>query len=137
MELNARLRIEGVSDDDATAISRGVVHPEFFARAEVTTWMTDAGPMDILHDIPAGDGTRRSYEQLVQRGTDYLLAGLRVRVAVLHDIIASKEGANRPKDRAALPELRRLTAHQRPSTPEPEQRWAPRRPKPPGPDLEL
>jgi hypothetical protein len=31
-------------------------------------------------------------------------------VADLHDIIASKEWANRPKDRDALPELRGLVA---------------------------
>lgn len=62
-ELNARLRVEGLSDDDAKALSRGVIHPEYFARAEIATGMTDAGPLDILHDIPARDGTRRSYEQ--------------------------------------------------------------------------
>lgn len=98
-ELNARLRIEGISDDDATAMSRGLVHADFFARAEITTWM-DAGPVDVLHDIPGRDGTRRPYEQLVGRGADYQLAGLRVRVAALDDIIASKEWASRAKDRA-------------------------------------
>jgi hypothetical protein len=119
-ELNARLRIEGMSDADAKALSRGVIHPEFFQRAEITTWMTDAGPLDVLRDIPAGDGTRRSYEQLVGRGADYQLAGLRVKVASLDDIIASKEWANRPKDHATLPELRRLTARRTPSPPDPE-----------------
>lgn len=121
-ELNARLRIEGISDDDATAMSRGLVHPDFFARAEITTWMTDAGPVDILHDIPAGDGTRRVYGQLVGRSVDYQLAGLRVRVAALDDIIASKEWANRPKDLAALPELRTLTSRPTGSSLEPEPR---------------
>ena len=137
-ELNARLRIEGLSDDDAKALSRGVIHPEFFARAEITTWMTNAGPVDILHDIPARDGTRRSYEQLVERGADYRLAGLRVRVAGLDDIIASKEWANRPKDLAALPELRSLAARCAESSPEPGQRRPARTdPEPPGHDLGL
>jgi hypothetical protein len=36
--------------------------------------------------------------------------GFAIRVAALEDIIASKEWANRPKDQAALPELRALAA---------------------------
>ena len=36
--------------------------------------------------------------------------GVTIRAASLGDIIASKEWANRPKDRSALPELYRLLA---------------------------
>jgi hypothetical protein len=33
-----------------------------------------------------------------------------IRLAAIHDITASKRGANRPKDRVALEELKRLRA---------------------------
>jgi predicted nucleotidyltransferase len=39
---------------------------------------------------------------------DQEIGGVRVHVAGLDDIIASKEHADRGKDREALPELRRL-----------------------------
>jgi hypothetical protein len=42
-----------------------MLHPDTFNRAELTTWMTDAGPLDLLHDIPDRDGTRRPFEELV------------------------------------------------------------------------
>lgn len=38
--------------------------PEFFARGEITTWMTDAGALDILHDMPSSDGARLGYDEL-------------------------------------------------------------------------
>ena len=82
--------------------------PEYFQRAEITTLMTDAGPLDVLHDIPARDGTRLTFEDLRGRGSDLNFGEVRVRVAALADIVASKEWANRPKDREALPELHAL-----------------------------
>ena len=34
---------------------------------EISTWMTDAGGLDILADIPARDGRRIVYEELAGR----------------------------------------------------------------------
>ena len=51
---------------------------------------------------------RRGYEDLVPSAHVLDYSGVSVRVAGLDDIIASKEWANRPKDRAALPELHEL-----------------------------
>lgn len=59
----------------------------------------------MLVDIPARDGERRMYEDLAGNSRPLDYAGIAVRVAGLSDIIASKEWANRPKDREALPEL--------------------------------
>jgi hypothetical protein len=42
----------------------------------------------------------------------YEVGDQRVPIASLHDIIRSKETANRPADHAALPELRQLPARQ-------------------------
>jgi len=39
--------------------------------------------------------------------------GVVIRVAALDDIVASKQHANRPKDREALPELEELQRRQR------------------------
>lgn len=108
-ELNARLRAEGLSDAESIELTRHLPSPEFFGRGEITTWMTDAGPLDILHDMPARDGARLSYDELNTRATTHIYAGgVTIRVAALDDIVASKQWANRPKDQRALPELEAL-----------------------------
>lgn len=120
-ELNARIRAEGFGDADAIAAAPAMLHPDTFKRAELTTWMTDAGPLDVLHDIPDRDGTRCRFEDLAGRSVEADFGGVRVRVAALDDIVDSKEWANRPKDRDALDELhtmqgsRQGTAQRRPS----------------------
>jgi predicted nucleotidyltransferase len=50
------------------------------------------------------------YDDLDRRANEQPLHGITVRVAALDDIISSKEWADRPKDRDALAELRRLAA---------------------------
>jgi hypothetical protein len=107
-ELNARIRADGLTDAEAIALAPAMLHPDVFRRVEISTWQTDAGPLDILHDIPARDGTRQIFEHLVGRSIESNLAGFRVRVAALDDIVASKEWTNRPKDHEALDELRDL-----------------------------
>ena len=77
-------------------------------RMEISTWRTDAGDLDILTDIPDRDGRHMRYAELIDRASELQLDGIVVRVAALDDVIASKEWANRPKDRDALPELRSL-----------------------------
>jgi hypothetical protein len=71
--------------------------------------MTDAGPLDILHDIPDREGARLGYDELNNRATTHTyVGGVTVRVAALDDIVASKQWANRLKDHKALPELEAL-----------------------------
>src|SRR5436309_12938149 len=65
--------------------------------------VTDFGPLDILDSI--GDGL--TYKDLTGETSPYELGGMTVRVLNLATIIRSKEAANRDKDRAVLPILRR------------------------------
>lgn len=106
-ELNARLRVHGLDDHEASQLPV-VLDAESLARAELSTWRTDAGDLDILADIPDGDGRRMRYSELAARARDLDLSGIVVQVAALEDVISSKEWAGRPKDLEALPELRSL-----------------------------
>jgi hypothetical protein len=65
--------------------------------------VTDLGPLDVLESIGHG----RKYADLVGETTTYNIDGLPVRTLRLEMIIRSKEEANRDKDRAVLPILRR------------------------------
>ncbi len=76
--------------------------------AGMSTWMTDAGPFDVLAGLEAPDGRLVPYEELIVRSTVLRGDGFVIRAAGLEDIIRAKERANRVKDREALPELRRL-----------------------------
>lgn len=108
-ELNARLRVEGLSDEDAAMLPTQLDR-DTLGRMEISTWRTDAGDFDVLTDIPARDGHRLRYEDLVDRAAVLNVHGIAVQVAALEDVIASKEWADRPKDREALPELRALAS---------------------------
>jgi predicted nucleotidyltransferase len=76
------------------------------SRAQGTnfTLLTDAGRLDLLGEL-SGVG---SYRDLLPNSVLIDIAGVACRIASLADIIRSKEAANRPKDRLALPELRAL-----------------------------
>ncbi len=106
-ELHARLRVEGLDDDAARALSVKP-HGEWLGRMEISTWRTDLGAVDLLSHIPDLDGQRLDYNTLRSRATEFDFDGVTVQVASLDDIIASKRWANRPKDRDALPELEEL-----------------------------
>lgn len=108
-ELNARLRVEGLGDAEAALLPTRLDR-DTLGRMEISTWRTDAGDFDVLTDIPARDGRRLRYEELVERSSVQDVHGIAVQVAALDDVIASKEWADRPKDREALPELRGLAA---------------------------
>jgi len=105
--LGARLRVEGLSDEEASLLPVQLTGSTL-VRMEISTWRTDAGDLDILTDIPDRDGRHMRYPDLIDRASELRLDGIVVRVAALDDVIASKEWANRPKDRDALPELRSL-----------------------------
>jgi len=80
----------------------------FFRNLELVNLATRFGDLDVAF-MPAGTG---GYEDLKQNLVQYDLGGLVVPVAALADVIRSKESANRPRDRAALPTLRALLARQ-------------------------
>jgi hypothetical protein len=65
--------------------------------------VTDSGPLDILTEIAPG----LSFEEVRDETVVYDVAGLAVRVLSLEAVIRSKEHADRDKDRAALPLLRK------------------------------
>jgi hypothetical protein len=101
IDLEARIRAEGEPlglEFDCNA--------EFLSRVEIWNLVTRFGPLDISFR-PSGTG---GYEDLVRAAVTYPIGNVRVRVASLLDVIRSKEAANRPKDRDALPVLRELLA---------------------------
>ena len=112
-ELHARLRVEGLSDAEATALPVQLSGATL-ARMRISTWRTDAGDLDILAEIADRDGRQLPYEELAARAAQLDLDGIVVRVAALEDVIASKESADRAKDRAALDELRALRPRDEP-----------------------
>jgi hypothetical protein len=67
-----------------------------------STWMTDAGPIDVLRDLRDRDGGDVSFDLLLRRGADQEIGGVVLHIAGLDDIIAAKEYAGRDKDREAL-----------------------------------
>jgi hypothetical protein len=80
-------------------------------RMEVGTWRTDAGDLDVLLGIPREDRFKLArYEQLRENAILLEIGDASILVASLKDIIRSKEVADRPPDREALPELRALDA---------------------------
>lgn len=94
-ELNARLRVAGLTDAEAQRLP---VHVDAhqLRQVEPSTWRTDAGDFDVLADLPDRRGRHLGYEDLTGRAvTD--LGGLSVRVAALDDVIASRSGPPAPR----------------------------------------
>lgn len=106
-ELHARLRVGGMTDEEASQLPVQIDAPAL-ETAGMSTWMTDAGGFDILAGLEAADGRLIPYEELAERATLLHGDGFVVRAAALEDIIVAKERAARAKDREALPELRAL-----------------------------
>lgn len=105
-DLGARLRVGGMSDEDARRLPV-IVDATTLRSFGSSTWMTDAGPVDVLGEL-AVTGGRRDYDELITRAVARQVHGIVIHLAALEDIVASKEHADRDKDREALPELRRL-----------------------------
>lgn len=106
IELGARLRVAGLTDEEARQLPVTIDAATLRAFGS-TTWTTDAGPLDVLRELPVA-GTRRSFDELRQRCTDVDVDGIIIHLASLDDIIDSKTHADRPKDHDALPELHNL-----------------------------
>lgn len=106
-ELNARLRVGGMTDEEARQLPV-VIDGATLETAGMSTWMTDAGGFDVLAGLEGTDGRLVPYEELAKRATILRGEGFVVRAAALDDLIAAKERAARAKDHEALPELRAL-----------------------------
>ena len=52
-----------------------------------STWTTDAGPLDVLHDLPV-TGERRPYKELAPRHLVAEIGGIAVQIAALDGIVA-------------------------------------------------
>ncbi len=99
--MHARIRTE--SEADGLAFACDAV---FLSRIDTAlNLVTDFGFFDLAVRPAAFRG---GYPELLPHAVEYDLDGFRVKVASLADIIASKEVANRPKDRATLPVLKAL-----------------------------
>lgn len=107
--LNARMRVGGLTDDEARQLPV-VVDGLTIRSFGSSTWMTDAGPLDILIELRDRAGSRHGYDALASRLVANEIGGITVKLASLKDIVASKEFAGRDKDLEALPELRELLA---------------------------
>ena len=70
----------------------------------VISLVTDLGHLDLLLVLPGLD----SFDGLYERAEDRTVAGAHVKVAAIDDLIAMKEIADLPKDRAHLDQLRAL-----------------------------
>ncbi len=106
-ELTARLRVEGLTDEEASALPV-TIDRRTLSALEISTWTTDAGWFDVLANIPSSAGARLTFEDVIVTAVVVDVGETAVPLASLDVIIASKEWANRPKDRVALPELRGL-----------------------------
>jgi hypothetical protein len=117
-ELHARLRVARLSDDEARLLPVQL-DAGTLLDLSITTWMTDAGPFDVLAGLEDSDGRLVPYEELVERGSVLRGDGFGIHAAALEDIIRAKERADRPKDREALPELYAIRdAHSGPASTE-------------------
>lgn len=103
-ELNARLRVDRMSDEDAKLLPVRI-DARMLEQAGMSTWMTDAGGFDVLAGLEAADGRLVPFEELSERATVLHGDGFVVRAAALEDIITAKKRADRAKDHQALPEL--------------------------------
>jgi hypothetical protein len=105
-DLNAQLKLDSYIEVpiDATLLRR----------MEIATWRTRSGDVDVLLGIPRDQRWELArYEELRDGGDVVDLGDLQLAIASLDDIIRSKEIADRPADREALPELRRLRDERR------------------------
>jgi hypothetical protein len=107
VELGARLRVGGMSDEEARQLPLRLDAVTLAAFGS-STWSTDAGPLDLLVELRDPSGGRHPYGDLASRALKVRVGDLIISVASLEDIIASKEYAGRRKDLDALPELQAL-----------------------------
>jgi hypothetical protein len=103
-QIHARIRISG--EPDGVPFDHA---GESLARVRVWNLQTDIGDLDITFE-PSGT---RGFEDLRRDAVVMHLRSGDVTVASLADVVRSKEAADRPRDRAALPGLRALLTAER------------------------
>ena len=96
--LNARLA--EIPDDIAEAFQLDGVT---LGNGSIWTFTTDHGRLDVAFE-PSGT---QGYRDLRRGAQETEIDGMRIVVASLEDVIRSKEAADRERDRAVLPDLRR------------------------------
>lgn len=97
-DLDARLAVPDVEGGLAVPLDQDTFS------SPVMNFTTTAGEIDVVLE-PTGVG---GFDQLHPRAVDFEIFGIRLRVAALDDIIASKEASGRLKDRAQLGVLHEL-----------------------------
>lgn len=65
-ELNARLRVKGLSDAEAAELPT-LLDADTLGRMQISTWRTDAGDLDVLTEMAGAGGSRLRYDDLVGR----------------------------------------------------------------------
>lgn len=90
-ELGAYLRIKGGGGEDLPF----QLDAETIRRGLNFTFETHAGPVDVL-GMPSGTA---GYEELARTAVEMTIAGVRVKVAHLDDLLTMKVAAGRAKDR--------------------------------------
>jgi hypothetical protein len=128
--------VNGLSAEEAAALPIPI--ESILRQGDFSNWRTDAGDLDVMKSMASPNGPRR-YDDLTGDSLLVECAGVRIRVASLDAIVASKEAANRPKDQQALPELHQLQeelrrkgpAQGRAPSPPPSARRDPGPPRPP------
>jgi hypothetical protein len=103
-EIHARIRVAG----EPTGVPFDP-SGESLMRVRVWNLQTDIGDLDITFE-PAGT---QGFEDLRRDAIVMHLRSGDVTVASLADVVRSKEAADRPRDRAALPGLRALLTNER------------------------
>jgi hypothetical protein len=96
--VNARLT--GVPDAIAAAFQ---LDGAILGNGSIWTFTTDHGRLDVAFE-PSGTS---GYKDLRRGAHETKIDGMRIVVASLEDVIRSKEAADRERDRAVLPDLRR------------------------------
>lgn len=102
-ELNAKIRVAG--EEDGVPFGHDA---DSLARVRIWNLVTDVGNLDITFQ-PSGT---YGYEDLRRDAVRMTVRGIEVPVAALADVIRSKEAADRQRDRAILPTLRRILERQ-------------------------
>ena len=102
-ELNAKIRVAG--EEDGVPFGHDA---DSLARVRIWNLVTDRGNLDITFQ-PSGT---YGYEDLRRDAVRMTVRGVEVPVAALADVIRSKEAADRQRDRAILPTLRRMLERQ-------------------------
>jgi hypothetical protein len=97
--LNARLA--EVPDEIAAAFQ---LDGATLATTSIWTFATDHGRLDVAFE-PSGT---HGYKDLRRGAHETEIDGMRIVAASLEDVIRLKEAANRERDRAVLPDLRRI-----------------------------